>query len=228
MDAVEAKALTQEIKAQTQKHWKMVRSLLIQLEEGGGHQLLGYPTFGLYVKSEFKECDNLKHFNTERASGKVERLLGIPVGTYASWALTPLRQFRGVQECYRGARDRNPQIALTKQCWNLSKEIASRQGREMPNAEDIITAKKQMHLADPEKISKPSFQNGAERWKTKSQELQTELENLKKAHEAQVSRLKTKYVGIKADLDEAIKAKAKAEAQLQVLNETQYLVGGEN
>lgn len=225
MDAIEAKQITEDLKESHQAQWKTVRSLLLRLEDEGGYKALGYSLFKQYIKSEFgTDCQN---YSTERTSGKIEQLIGVAPCTYPAYALRPLRQFRAIREIGKKGKDKEPKIRLLRQCWAIAQEIAVENGRELPDANDIIAAKLRMHENSPESIKKPTPANGVGIWKKRCQDLEIEIAELKKkcgSAKAQANQFQKKYLAIEAEVVELRKSNAKIEAQLQVIKNTDYLV----
>ena len=153
-------------------------------ELGIGWQILGYTNDDEYLASKF-QCQT-SHLRQQRTCGRLEKIMGIEIGTYSFNDLYPLFQFRIVMQGRIGKGEQKPKfssqaIELVKETWEIAKKLAK---DKLPRGEDIILAVKQMAKAgkakSPRIRRKPKWENRYKALLKKYSQLEKENQYLRK------------------------------------------------
>jgi hypothetical protein len=114
-------------------------------ELGIGWWILGYDNDEKYLVSEFKR--QISHLRQQRTCGRLEKIIGVEIGSYSFSDLYPLFQFRVVMQGKIGhkSKDYKPKfnsqaISLIKETWAVAQRIAD----GLPDRPHIILAVEEM------------------------------------------------------------------------------------
>ncbi|HEY9824877.1 MAG TPA: hypothetical protein V6D19_05475 [Stenomitos sp.] len=74
------------------KFWQFNRIRFLEIDDRGGHSVLGYKYDKDFLAAEFSRFHK-QWVMAQRTAGRIERAIGLPVGTVSSDYVEPLRQF---------------------------------------------------------------------------------------------------------------------------------------
>jgi len=166
-----------EGQGQVERIGRIIRQGLLAIDKLGGHLTLGYESDREFLETEFPNyC--MTHLINMRATGRIEQMLEIPIGTYSIDAIKPLRKFRIYSPAGGNVKGlasqafvlNQPNIAKLKEAWAIANELATKAKRTKPNRTDFQQAVNQLN---------PGARPGHRNWKHKYLELlaqQAELE----------------------------------------------------
>lgn len=136
--------IIQQINQTNQSASMIARKGLCEIDELGGYRILGYDTDKEYLKAEFPQLD-ISQLSRQRSCGRIEKILGLPIGTYSYNKLLPLLQFRILVPCGRTGKNKgifpksetinqpfkeNPEgIAKVKQAYQIAQKLAEKSGQ---------------------------------------------------------------------------------------------------
>lgn len=131
------------INTEQQSASMIARKGLCEIDDLGGYYILGYDTDREYLKNEFPQLYT-GQLSRQRSCGRIEKILGVPIGTYSYNKLIPLMQFRIMVPCGRKSKrnlkgqfeklettttqsfKENPEgIAKVKQAYQIAQQLAN-------------------------------------------------------------------------------------------------------
>lgn len=203
--------------------WKRNRQYLLLIDDLGGFQVVLdkdgnqlYRNEKEFIESEFANhsYDNVRK---QRSVGRIEKIVGVPIGTYNFTEIEPLKQFqiRISNGKAAGSKVNEKAVEQLKECWDLACAMsldALPGKREIAKAaENLETTNKKRVLNDDRKAVKTRKRK--ERKKQSLKNLQQENEQLR--HELEVAHETNQY------LQERLEQK---EREIQELKRHQTLV----
>lgn len=173
------------------KRWKTRRQCLVEIEDIGGHQALGYKSFHAFCAEKFPK----KHFNPyfeERRCGRYEKLLGLPLCSYGRAFFIPLNAIQ-VFPRHHGNQwvetiELSPpprKIELLQMAWAQTLVFA---GGKPVQGKHLYLAVEELHDKYPSEVNYPSTANSSASDKQTLRRLQRENQELKK-QATELSRL---------------------------------------
>lgn len=195
-------ATINEAKEYTDRIGRVIRRGLIEIDKLGGHGVLGYSDDSSFLATEFPTYTvaYLKHM---RSTGRIEEIIGVPVGTYSVDAIKPLQRFRILKPVGGNVKGVVSQKNVVNQAgvvqvleaWAIAKSFSEKAEREKPNRQDIRNAIAQM-ISAGQAVKRyhdnPSWRErylSLEAEKTKLQTEKVELQNYCSLLEQKISEL---------------------------------------
>jgi len=109
--------------------WQYNRTRFLQIDDLGGHSVLGYKHDKDFLATEIPQF-HAQWIMIQRTTGRIERVLGLPVGTVSSDYFQPFRQFRvrknkGQSNTGSGTTANPEGENKIKEAWAIACELAA-------------------------------------------------------------------------------------------------------
>lgn len=201
------KELIQEINSNCKKvqsdFWKFNRTRFLEIDDLGGHTILGYKHDKDFIKSEFPEF-HPQWIIAQRTAGRIEQAIGIPVGTISINYIEPLRQFYvrknlGQSNKGSGTQKNKEGEQKIKEAWAIACTLAAPNPPSKKHIESAVDqmaaegkAKPRVSRSTMEMNRRYRIKNQLEQlefYQSRCQELEQENQNLK----AELQNLKSQF-----------------------------------
>lgn len=109
--------------------WKFNRIRFLEIDNLGGHSVLGYKHDKDFLAAEFPKFHQ-QWVMAQRTAGRIEQVIGIPIGTVSSDYVEPLRQFyvripKGQSNTGSGTNSNPEGEKKIKQAWAIACDLAA-------------------------------------------------------------------------------------------------------